>query len=260
MALVDEEGLDGLSMRRLATALDVHAMSLYNHVSNKADLLDGIAEHAFGLVELPDPELAWPEQVRAVALSMYRVFRQHPAVPVALVTDQANPASAQALKPFDRLVGALYQAGFDDRRASQALDAVTGLIFGSLLISTAGFAGAPDGHHGTANTSAYLRRIDAAQLPNLSRLLQQRDPGGQSPQEHFEQALDMLIRGLMESRALSRRVICPPKVLKPGGTPCPCHHRAPPWLPACSASAGSSARLSACTGRGWGSCSARGCS
>lgn len=196
MALVDEEGLDGLSMRRLATALDVHAMSLYNHVSNKADLLDGIAEHAFDQVELPDPGLAWPEQVRAVALSMYRVFSRHPAVLVALVTDQANPSSARALKPFDSLVGALYQAGFDDRRARQALDAVTGLVFGALLLSTAGFTSDPNSRAGEANTSAYLRRIDAAQLPNLSRLLRQRAPSGLSPQEDFERALDILIRGL----------------------------------------------------------------
>jgi TetR/AcrR family transcriptional regulator, tetracycline repressor protein len=196
MALVDEDGLDGLSMRRLATALDVHAMSLYNHVSNKADLLDGIAEHAFGQVELPDPELAWPEQVRALALSMYQVLSRHPAVSVALATDQANPASARALKPFDRLVGAFYQAGFDDRRASQAISAVTSLIFGSLLLSTAGFTAEPDSYASDPNTSAYLRRIDAAQLPNLSRLLQQRTPGGRSPQEDFQRALDMLIRGL----------------------------------------------------------------
>jgi len=196
MALVDEDGLDGLSMRRLATALDVHAMSLYNHVSNKADLLDGIAEHAFNQVELPDPELAWPGQVRALALSMYHVFSRHPAVPVALVTDQANPTSARALRPFDRLVGALYQAGFDDRRASQALGAVTGLIFGSLLLSTAGFTGEPDSHAGEPDTSAYLRRIDASQLPNLSRLLQQRTRG-LSPQEDFQRALDILIRGLV---------------------------------------------------------------
>jgi TetR/AcrR family transcriptional regulator, tetracycline repressor protein len=196
MALVDEDGLDGLSMRRLAAALDVHVMSLYNHVSNKADLLDGIAEHAFNQVELPDPELAWPEQVRALALSMYHVFSRHPAVPVALVTDQANPTSARALRPFDRLVGSLYQAGFDDRRASQALGAVTGLIFGSLLLSTAGFTGEPDNHAGEPNTSAYLRRIDAAQLPNLSRLLQQRTRS-LSPQEDFQRALDILIRGLV---------------------------------------------------------------
>jgi TetR/AcrR family transcriptional regulator, tetracycline repressor protein len=196
MALVDEDGLEGLSMRRLATALDVHVMSLYNHVSNKADLLDGIAEHVFDQVELPDPDLAWPEQVRAVALSMYRAFCRHPAVPVALVTDQANPASVRALEPFDRLVGALYQAGFDDRRARQALGAVTGLVLGSLLVSTGGFTGDPSSRVSDTDTSAYLRRIDPAKLPNVSRLLRQRTLNDLSPQEDFEQALDMLIRGL----------------------------------------------------------------
>jgi TetR/AcrR family transcriptional regulator, tetracycline repressor protein len=187
MALVDKDGLEGLSMRRLATALDVHAMSLYNHVSNKADLLDGIAERVFDQVGLPDPELAWPEQVRAVALSMYRAFSQHPAVTVALVTDQANPASVRAVEPFDRLVGALYRAGFDDRRAWQALRAVTGLVFGSLLLSTGGFTGDPNTHVTETDASAYLRRIDPAKR-SLNDL---------PPQADFEHALDMLVRGLV---------------------------------------------------------------
>ncbi|HEX4212948.1 MAG TPA: TetR/AcrR family transcriptional regulator C-terminal domain-containing protein [Candidatus Dormibacteraeota bacterium] len=197
MTLVDEEGLEGLSMRRLAATLDVHVMSLYNHVSNKADLLDGIAENVFAQVELPAPGLPWPEQVRALALSMYRAFSRHPAVPVALVTDQANPASVRALEPFDRLAGALYQAGLDDRRARQGLGAITSLVMGSLLVSTAGFTGDPSGHVSETNRSAYLRRIDPDRLPNVGRLLRQRTADDPSPPEDFEQALDMLLRGLM---------------------------------------------------------------
>jgi len=104
MTLVDAEGIGRLSMRRLAAVLDVQAMPLYNHVSSKAGLLDGIVEHAFQQVELPDTGLAWPEQLRALAISMYRVLSQHPAVPVALVTDQAT-SSARALRPYDRLAG-----------------------------------------------------------------------------------------------------------------------------------------------------------
>lgn len=198
VVLVDEEGLAALSMRRLATVLGVHVMSLYNHVANKADLLDGIAEYVFAQVDLPDPELAWAEQVRAIALSMYRAFCQHPAVPVALATDQANPTSARALEPFDRLIGALYQAGFDDRQARQALGAVTSLVWGSLLLSTAGFTGATNSVNEAADRSAYLRRLDPAKLPNLSRLLQERLSDDRRPHADFdfEQALDLLIRGL----------------------------------------------------------------
>lgn len=196
MALVDAEGLDALSMRRLAAALDVQAMSLYNHVASKADLLDGIAEYAFAQVERPAPGLAWHEQVRAVAVSMYRVFEQHPAVPAALATDQANPSSARALEPFDWLIGALYQAGFDDRRVRQALDAVMNLVWGSLLFSTAGFVD-PGGRADKADRSAYLRHLDPAKLPNFSRLLRESLTETPSPQDDFEQTLDMLIRGLV---------------------------------------------------------------
>jgi TetR/AcrR family transcriptional regulator, tetracycline repressor protein len=103
----------------------------------------------------------------------------------------------RALEPFDRLVGALYQAGFDDRRTRQALSAVTGLVFGSLLESTHGFTGDPGSGVSEATTSAYIRRIDPAKLPNFSRLLQQRTPNDFSPQEDFEQALDILVRGLV---------------------------------------------------------------
>jgi TetR/AcrR family transcriptional regulator, tetracycline repressor protein len=197
MTLVDAEGIERLSMRRLAAVLDVQAMSLYNHVSSKADILDGIVEHAFGQVELPDTELAWPEQVRALASSMYRVLSRHPSVPVALVTDQANPSSARALRPYDRLAGAIYQAGFSDRQAIRALNAITGLVLGSLLLSTAGFTSSPDEHARAANASAYLRQLDPTQLPNLSRILRNRTPPEASRQEDFEQALDILIQGLV---------------------------------------------------------------
>jgi TetR/AcrR family transcriptional regulator, tetracycline repressor protein len=95
-AMMPPYEVDGLSMRRLATTLNVQAMSLYNHVASKSDLLDGITELVFDQVELPEPEMAWPEQVRAVALSMYRAFSRHLPVAVALITDQANPATRTA--------------------------------------------------------------------------------------------------------------------------------------------------------------------
>ncbi|MEQ4718586.1 MULTISPECIES: TetR/AcrR family transcriptional regulator C-terminal domain-containing protein [unclassified Nonomuraea] len=196
LELADEEGLQGLAMRRLAKKLGVEAMSLYNHVSNKADILDGIAERVFGQVERPDPALPWHEQVREVALSMYRVFGRHPAVPLALVTDQSNPTSVRALEPLDALVGALFQAGFDDVGAWRALGAVNSLVFGSLLLSTGGFTGEPGAHAGEPGVSAYVREMDPVRLPHFSRLLRSTRQGVH-PEADFEQALDMLIRGLV---------------------------------------------------------------
>ncbi|GAA3699557.1 TetR/AcrR family transcriptional regulator C-terminal domain-containing protein [Nonomuraea antimicrobica] len=195
LALADEEGLDGLSMRRLAKMLGVEAMSLYNHVSNKADLVDGIAERVFAQVELPDPGLPWQRRIREAALGMYRAFRRHPVVPLALATDRSNPTSVRALRPVDALVGALYEAGFDDVGAWRALGAVNGLVFGSLLMSTGGFTNLPEVHAGERNVGAFITRMDPEALPHFSRLLRgTRD--GVDPETDFAQALDALIRGL----------------------------------------------------------------
>ncbi|MFG6197915.1 TetR/AcrR family transcriptional regulator [Nonomuraea sp. JJY05] len=197
LELADKEGLEGLTMRRLAKALGVEAMSLYNHVSNKADILDGVAERVFEQVERPDPALPWQEQVRELALSMYRVFSRHPAVPLALVTDQSNPTSVRALEPLDALVGALFRAGFDELGAWRGLTAVNSLVFGSLVLSTGGFTGDSGVHAGEQGVSAYVREMDPVRLPHFSRLLRSTREGVDPPAD-FAQALDMLIHGLEE--------------------------------------------------------------
>ncbi|MEV4897765.1 TetR family transcriptional regulator [Nonomuraea sp. NPDC055795] len=196
LTLAAEEGLDGLTMRRLAKTLGVEAMSLYRHVSNKADILDGIAERVFSQIERPDPALPWHGQVRAMALGTYRAFARHPVVPLALVTDQANPRTLAALRPLDDLVGALFQAGFDDTGVRRALNAVNSLIFGSLLLSTAGFTS--DDFYGDIDREqldGYLRRVDPARLPHFSRLLAAVPDTDR--ERDFEAALDMLITGLV---------------------------------------------------------------
>src|SRR5882757_6026785 len=77
LVIADEAGLNGLSMRRLAKALSVEAMALYNHVANKTAILDGLAERVFAEVETPDPALPWPERVRSLATSMHEAFGRH---------------------------------------------------------------------------------------------------------------------------------------------------------------------------------------
>jgi TetR/AcrR family transcriptional regulator, tetracycline repressor protein len=195
LELADKEGLEGLSMRRLAGTLGVEAMSLYNHVSNKADLIDGIVERVFGQIEPPDPALPWQEQLRGTARNMYRVFSRHPVVPLALATDKSNPTSPQTMKLMDGLVGALFAAGFDELGAWRALGAVNGLLFGTLLLSTGGFAGDPGVHAGEEQVGVYIRALDAARLPHFSRLLRWTS-GGVDSEADFEQELDMLIEGL----------------------------------------------------------------
>ncbi|PRY39010.1 TetR/AcrR family transcriptional regulator [Umezawaea tangerina] len=194
LALVDEEGLPGLSMRRLAKVLGVEAMALYNHVANKTEILDGLAEHVFAEIERADPALPWAERVRATVMGTYRALRRHPVVPLALATDQANPTSLRALQPLDDLIGALTEAGFDDDGTRRALGSLNSLVFGSLLLTTAGFARDQVGHAEQEQMDVYVRRVNPATLPNFARVLPALMAG--DPEQDFEKALDMLMAGI----------------------------------------------------------------
>ena len=79
--LADEQGIEALSMRKLAQALGFEAMSLYNHVANKDDLLDGILDLALAETELPTGEGDWAADVRRSAVSVHDAFRRHPWAP-----------------------------------------------------------------------------------------------------------------------------------------------------------------------------------
>ncbi|MFC9252697.1 TetR family transcriptional regulator [Amycolatopsis thailandensis] len=199
LALAAEEGLKGLSMRKLAKTLGVEAMALYNHVQNKTDILDGIAERVYRGIERADPGSPWPERVRVTVLNTYRALAEHPVVPMALATDEANPNSPQALLPLDDLIGALYEAGFGDDGVRQTLGALNSLVFGSLLLTTVGFTKARKGEAEREQDEQFLRRIDPAILPNFSRAI----PALQAhdPEPDFIRALDLLISGLVSAAA-----------------------------------------------------------
>lgn len=194
LAIADEEGLSGLSMRRLAKALGVEAMALYNHVANKTAILDGLADRVFAEVELPDPALPWPERVRALATGTHAALGRHPVVPMALVTDQSNPTTLAALRPIEALVGALAEAGFDDDGLRRAFSSVNALVYGTLVLTTLGFGQEPAGSVGPEQLDVFVRKVDPAKLPHFARLLTvlpAPDLG-----TDFAWALDRLIAGL----------------------------------------------------------------
>ncbi len=199
LALAAEEGLKGLSMRKLAKTLGVEAMALYNHVQNKTDILDGIAERVYSGIERADPDSPWPERVRVTSLNIYRALARHPVVPMALATDEANPKSLRALQPLDDLVGALYEAGFEDDGVRQTLGALNSLIFGSLLLTTVGFTMPRRGESEREQADLYLRRVDPEVLPHFSRAI----PALRSadPERDFVRALELLINGLVAAAA-----------------------------------------------------------
>ncbi|MEJ3652023.1 TetR/AcrR family transcriptional regulator C-terminal domain-containing protein [Actinomycetes bacterium KLBMP 9759] len=204
LGIADEEGLDGLSMRKLAKALGVEAMALYNHVANKAEILDGLADRVFAQLPRADPEQEWHERIRTLAHAMYRLLSKHPVVPRAIVTDQANPRTLAAIRPIDDMVGALFEAGFDDDGVRRAFGTLNSVIYGSLMLSTVGFDRPLGGSTRPEKLDVFVRVVNPETLPHFSRLL--RALPGSDPEQDFVWAIDRVISGLVaESERLDRR-------------------------------------------------------
>ena len=108
--LADERGIESLSMRRLSQELGGAPMSLYNHVANKEDLLDGMIDVVFSEIELPSEEGSWKTAMRQRAISIRTVMSRHPWA-IGLMESRTSPGPA-TLRHHDAVIGSLRDAGF----------------------------------------------------------------------------------------------------------------------------------------------------
>ena len=128
LALADERGLAAVSMRAVAARLGVTAMSLYHHVRDKNDLLDGLVERLLAELSLPDPSLPGEERLHALASSMRRTAGRHPdAFPLLLGRPVATPA---ALAVRDVAYTALKDAGVPDALVPRAERLLSTFVIG----------------------------------------------------------------------------------------------------------------------------------
>ncbi len=130
--LVDEHGLDALSMRKLGAALGVEAMSLYNHVENKDDVLDGMLDRVMRQIRIPDPQAPWTERLRQLAGEIRRAGLEHPGV---LPLFGARPViTAEGFAPVQAIHETLVDAGFATERGVHAFVFVSAFVLGYLRI------------------------------------------------------------------------------------------------------------------------------
>ena len=130
--LVDASGLDALSMRKLGAALGVEAMSLYNHVDNKDDVLDGILDAVLREVPQPDPGLPWDERLRELAHGFRRVGLAHPGV--LPMFNSRRIISAEGFAAIANIHAILREVGFDPEQSLDAFVFVASFIAGYLQI------------------------------------------------------------------------------------------------------------------------------
>lgn len=127
MKLADETGIESLTMRELGRRLGVEAASLYNHVTGKGDLLDGMTDLVAGEIDFPRCGVSWKEAMRQRAVSARDVFSHHPWASGLLDSRGMGPAQ---LSYADRVLGVLLQAGFSPGAAANAFLVLDSYIYG----------------------------------------------------------------------------------------------------------------------------------
>ena len=131
IAVADAGGLGSLTIRSLAQELGVKPMSLYHHVANKEEILDGIIDVVFSEIELLSTDVDWRSAMRHRAISARSVLRRHPwATP--LMESRTNPGPA-TLRHHDSVIGTLRRAGFSIQMAAHAYSLLDSYIYGFAL-------------------------------------------------------------------------------------------------------------------------------
>jgi AcrR family transcriptional regulator len=196
LRVVDKEGADGLSMRRVAEELGTGPASLYWHVANKDELINLLVDRVVGEIELPEPDPArWQEVFREWARRTREVFQRHPGV--AGLTLGRIPVGPNLVRLAESTLALLRGAGIPDRIAAYAPD-LLGLYLGASAYEEALGFPSPTGEdlppeEIVAMIRGYFESMPADQFPNVRETLDEMFSGG--PDERFELGLEIIIRG-----------------------------------------------------------------
>jgi AcrR family transcriptional regulator len=192
--LADGSGVEALTMRRLGEDLGFEAMSLYRHVANKNDLLDGMLDLVLAEWELPAAEGDWMEAVRASARSVHDALRRHRWAAGLLMTgSHIRPARLQYM---ESLLSRLHDAGFDAERTYHVYHLLDGYIFGFSLWEIAYTAIPVD----SEVASRLMHSIPWDDYPHLTEHRDQHmDEGPHREVSAFGVGLDLILAGLQRT-------------------------------------------------------------
>ncbi|MDL4821484.1 TetR/AcrR family transcriptional regulator C-terminal domain-containing protein [Actinomadura opuntiae] len=197
LELLDADGFDAFSMRRLAAALDIKSPSLYWHVSGKDELFDLLVDTVIGKCPLPDGDdgRPWDERLIEIGLDLRRVLLAHPAATRLL--PGRLPFGPHGLRLADHVVGLLRRAGFDDRMAGYGYLLLMFYVTG-FAVQEIAFGKGPENGDRLAEVTRYLEGLPSDRYPDLvavaGELLAPRLT------DRFEFGLRGVIDGLAEKR------------------------------------------------------------
>jgi AcrR family transcriptional regulator len=197
LAIIDAEGVEALSMRRLGKALDRDPMRLYRHAASKNALLDGVVEVALSELAVPATENGdWETVLRRSAHAFRALALAHPhMVPLLVTRPLATPLALRppgSLRLLEDLLDVFMVAGFDGRGALHACRLYIGFLYGHVLNELQETVQDPDESDELLRLGLY--RLPAREFPRLRALAG--ELAGYDGEQELDEGLDVILAGL----------------------------------------------------------------
>lgn len=196
--LADREGVDGLSMRRLAGVLGAGAMSLYHYVANKDELLDAMIDTVFEEIETPSEGANWQSAMRQRAVSTRQVLARHPWA-IGLMESRTTPGPAN-LRHREAVTACLRRAGFSVVMATHANWLLDSYVYGYALQEVSLPFDTADELADMAE-EVFLPQLPPDEFPYLNESAVELVAAGYNPAEEFIFGLDLILAALEPLRA-----------------------------------------------------------
>jgi AcrR family transcriptional regulator len=196
LEIIDREGVDALSMRRLGEAVGRDPMALYRHVPNKAAVLDGVVEMVFEQVSLDPLETDWAAALRKLGHGFRELARAHPhVVPLLVTRPLATPLGMRPpgiLRHLEQVLALLTGAGFSGDEALHVYRTLFGFLYGHVLTELQEIVERPEETDHVLRLGLYRLPID--QFPHLRDLA----PiwASYDGRAELDRGLDILLSGL----------------------------------------------------------------
>lgn len=201
IALAEEQGIQAVTIRRVAKRLDVTPMALYWHFKNKDDLLDGMVDWLYGEMDFSVDELAtWQDQLRSLIEAELAVFRAYRATAMLILS--RGSTSTNALFMVETALGVLRRAGFSPKQASEVvtyLEMIVSLVARESLLAATDDAG--ERGDWQRRVRATIQSLPPERFPNMIEAAEPLSTGT-DPDAYYTFGVDLLMAGI---EAMARR-------------------------------------------------------
>jgi hypothetical protein len=199
--IADKDGINLVSMRKVANKLGVEAMSLYHHFANKDDLIAGMIEHVAPRIDPPNQNTSWQDAMRKRAHTTKHILENHPWATLLFMSGIND--GPRMLKYADSTIGYLMQAGFSSAQADYAWNIVDSYIYG-FDMKRQNFPFKPSEYKKVA--AEYLPYISQTELPHMYAMSESIIDGSHDGIQDFDFGLDIILEGLESKRVQNKSI------------------------------------------------------